>query len=91
MRADGKLTAALCERITGDPSDLGLRLDGDGNPVESFPDPTGQVHFVTTARPHEGALYLVSIQNDASTGAVRSDRRRTGVVRLTRFDSNRSP
>lgn len=64
-RLYGKLPAALRGRVSGEPYGLVLRLDGDGEVVESLHDPTGGVHFVTSATPHEGALYLGSLQDDA--------------------------
>ena len=64
-RLYGLLPAAVRERVSGDPYGLVLRLDGDGRVVESLHDPTGDVHFVTSATPHEGTLYLGSLQDDA--------------------------
>lgn len=64
-RLYGRLPASLRERVSGDPYGLVLRLDGEGEVVESLHDPTGEVHFVTSATPHEGALYLGSLQDDA--------------------------
>ncbi|HKJ57756.1 MAG TPA: SMP-30/gluconolactonase/LRE family protein [Halobacteriales archaeon] len=64
-RLYGLLPDAVRERVSGDPYGLVLRLDGDGDVVESHHDPTGDVHFVTSATPHDGALYLGSLQDDA--------------------------
>lgn len=54
----GKLPEAVLEQVSGDPYGLVLRLDADGEVVESLHDPTGGVFGVTSATPHEGALYL---------------------------------
>lgn len=54
----GKLPEAAIERLGGDPYGLVLKLDADGSIVDSVHDPTGRVHGVTSATPHEGALYL---------------------------------
>ena len=57
IRQLGKLPASATE-IDVDPYGLVLRLDEDGDVVESLHDPGGGVFGVTSATQHEGALYL---------------------------------
>jgi sugar lactone lactonase YvrE len=57
----GKLPKSVLESISGEPYGLVLRLDADGDVVESLHDPEGDVFGVTSATPHEGALYLGSL------------------------------
>jgi len=57
----GKLPKAAMEQIEGDPYGLVLRLDDEGEVVESLHDPEGDVFGVTSATPREGALYLGSL------------------------------
>ena len=57
IRQLGKLPASATE-LDIDPYGLVLRLDGDGNVVESLHDPEGGTFGVTSATQHEGALYL---------------------------------
>jgi sugar lactone lactonase YvrE len=63
----GKLPTAAMERIEGDPYGLVLRLDADGEVVESLHDPDGVVFGVTSATPRNGALYLGSLFGDRVT------------------------
>lgn len=57
----GKLPEAVLEQVSGDAYGLVLRLDSAGNIIESLHDPTGGVFGVTSATPHDGALYLGSL------------------------------
>lgn len=57
----GKLPEAVLEQVSGDPYGLVLKLNADGDVVDSLHDPTGHVHHVTSATPHDGALYLGSL------------------------------
>ena len=57
VRQLGRLPESATE-IDVDPYGLVLRLDEDGNVVESLHDPEGGVFGVTSATPHDGALYL---------------------------------
>ena len=57
----GKLPETVLEQVSGDAYGLVLRLDSAGNIVESLHDPTGGVFGVTSATPHDGALYLGSL------------------------------
>lgn len=61
----GVLPKAAMEAIEGDPYGLVLRLDGSGEVVESLHDPSGEVFGITSATPHEGALYLGSLFGSA--------------------------
>ena len=47
--------------MSGDPYGLVLRLDEGGGIVDSLHDPGGRVFGVTSATPHDGALYLGSL------------------------------
>jgi sugar lactone lactonase YvrE len=60
----GKLPEAVLAQVSGDAYGLVLKLDDDGTVVDSLHDPTGGVHGVTSATPHEGALYLGSLFGD---------------------------
>ena len=44
-----------------------LRLDAYGEVVESLHDPDGVVYGVTSATPHDGALYLGSLFGERVT------------------------
>ncbi|MFW5964458.1 MAG: SMP-30/gluconolactonase/LRE family protein [Natronomonas sp.] len=57
----GKFPEAVLEQVSGDAYGLVLRLDSTGDIVESLHDPTGGVFGVTSATPHDGALYLGSL------------------------------
>lgn len=57
----GKLPKSIAEKVSGDPYGLVLRLDEDGEIIDSLHDPEGDVFGVTSATPHEGALYLGSL------------------------------
>ncbi|WP_255148679.1 SMP-30/gluconolactonase/LRE family protein [Halorarius halobius] len=57
----GKLPEAVLAQVSGDPYGLVLKLDESGEVVDSLHDPTGRVHGVTSATPHDGALYLGSL------------------------------
>lgn len=57
----GKLPEAVLAQVSGDPYGLVLKLDASGEVVDSLHDPTGGVHGVTSATPHDGALYLGSL------------------------------
>ncbi|WP_255197292.1 SMP-30/gluconolactonase/LRE family protein [Halorarius litoreus] len=63
----GKFPEAVIEQVSGDPYGLVLKLDADGEVTDSLHDPTGRVHGVTSATPHEGALYLGSLFGDHVT------------------------
>ena len=39
-------------------------MDADGEITGSHHDPSGRVHYVTSVTPHEGALYLGSLEGD---------------------------
>lgn len=60
----GRLPVWLLERTLPDPYGLVLQMDADGEIHHSLHDPTGGTAFITSAIPHEGALYLGSIQAD---------------------------
>ena len=64
-RQIGKLPEAVAELLSGDPYGLVLQLDEDGTVVDSLHDPTGGVHGVTSATPHEGALYVGTLFGDS--------------------------
>jgi hypothetical protein len=66
VRQVGKLPPSATE-IDIEPYGLVLRLDGDGNVVESLHDPDGGVFGITSATPHEGALYLGSLFGSSVT------------------------
>ena len=57
----------MIQRIEGDPYGLVLRLDADGEIVESLHDTDGVVFDVTSATPHDGALYLGSLFGERVT------------------------
>ncbi|MFD1514214.1 SMP-30/gluconolactonase/LRE family protein [Halomarina rubra] len=57
IRQLGKLPDSATE-IDIEPYGLVVRFDEDGNVVESLHDPDGDVFGVTSATPHDGALYL---------------------------------
>jgi sugar lactone lactonase YvrE len=57
----GTLPRAALEQVSGDPYGLVLRLDEGGGIVDSLHDPDGRVFGVTSATPHDGALYLGSL------------------------------
>jgi sugar lactone lactonase YvrE len=63
----GKLPTAAIQQIEGDPYGLVLRLDADGEVVESLHDPDAVVYGVTSATPHDGALYLGSLFGERVT------------------------
>ncbi|NHN60801.1 MULTISPECIES: SMP-30/gluconolactonase/LRE family protein [Halorussus] len=58
VRQLGKLPESVLGQVAGEPYGLVLRLDADGDVVESLHDPTGGVFGVTSATPRDGALYL---------------------------------
>jgi sugar lactone lactonase YvrE len=58
VRQLGRLPQSVLGQVSGDPYGLVLRMDADGEVVESLHDPTGNVFGITSATPHEGALYL---------------------------------
>jgi sugar lactone lactonase YvrE len=60
----GKFPAALFESISIDPYGLVLRLDADGEVVDSLHDPAGDVYGITSATPRGDALYLGSLFSD---------------------------
>ncbi|MFC5970165.1 SMP-30/gluconolactonase/LRE family protein [Halomarina salina] len=60
VRQLGKLPASATE-IDVEPYGLVLRLDEDGDVVESLHDPGGDTFGVTSATTHDGALYLGSL------------------------------
>lgn len=66
-RQFGKLPKAAMEQISGDPYGLVLRLDDEGEIVESLHDPDGVVFGVTSATPADGALYLGSLFGERVT------------------------
>ena len=57
----GKLPKAALQQVSGDPYGLVLRLDEDGEVLDSLHDPEGDVFGVTSATPRAGALYLGSL------------------------------
>lgn len=57
----GKLPKAVLGQVSGDAYGLVLRLDADGEVVDSLHDPDGGVFGVTSATPRDGALYLGSL------------------------------
>lgn len=63
----GKFPEALFESISVDPYGLVLRLDADGEVVDSLHDPAGDVFGITSATPHEDALYLGSLFGERVT------------------------
>jgi sugar lactone lactonase YvrE len=64
VRQLGKLPDRVLAGVDGDDYGLLLRLNEEGAVVDSHHDPTGGVFGVTSATPHEGALYLGSLWND---------------------------
>lgn len=54
----GKLPESAVGALGIDHYGLVLRMAADGEILESLHDPTGDVYGVTSATPHEGALYL---------------------------------
>lgn len=54
----GKLPESVLGQLSGDPYGLVLHLDENGEVIESLHDPEGDVFGVTSATPHQGALYL---------------------------------
>ena len=64
VRQLGKLPDSLLAQVDGDDYGLVLRLNEEGAIVDSYHDPAGEVFGVTSATPHEGALYLGSLWND---------------------------
>ena len=57
----GKLPKSVLESISGEPYGLVLRLDDDGELVDSLHDTEGDVFGVTSATPRDGSLYLGSL------------------------------
>jgi sugar lactone lactonase YvrE len=57
----GKLPKFVLGQVNGDAYGLVLRLNADGEVIESLHDPDGDVFGVTSATPHDGALYLGSL------------------------------
>jgi sugar lactone lactonase YvrE len=57
----GKLPKPAMQQIEGDPYGLVVRLDGDGEVIESLHDPDGGVFGVTSATPRGESLYLGSL------------------------------
>ena len=55
----------MAEQLSGEPYGLVLQLDDEGRVVDSLHDPTGGVHGVTSATPHEGALYVGTLFGDS--------------------------
>lgn len=66
-RQFGKLPEFLIERVSGDDYGLVLHLNEDGEVIESLHDPDGDVFGVTSATPHDGALYLGSLFSERVT------------------------
>jgi sugar lactone lactonase YvrE len=58
VRQLGKLPPAALNALDIDPYGLVLRVDADGTVLGSLHDPDGSVYGVTSATPHDGALYL---------------------------------
>jgi sugar lactone lactonase YvrE len=58
IRQLGKLPPAVLDVAATGSYGLLLRVDAEGEIVESLHDPTGRVFGITSATPHEGALYL---------------------------------
>lgn len=64
VRQFGRLPQWVVEHVSPEPYGLVLRVDGEGSVVESLHDPTGEVFYVTSATPHQGALYLGTLTGD---------------------------
>jgi hypothetical protein len=67
MRQLGKLRKSAMQRIEGDPYGLVLQLRSDGEIIDSLHDPDGVVFGITSATPHDGALYLGSLFGERVT------------------------
>jgi sugar lactone lactonase YvrE len=63
----GKLPKAALEQVSGDPYGLVLRLDEDGEIIDSLHDPEGEVFGITSATPRNGSLYLGSLFGERVT------------------------
>jgi len=64
VRQLGKLPDSVLAQVDGEDYGLLLRLNEEGAVVDSHHDPTGGVFGVTSATPHEGAVYLGSLWAD---------------------------
>lgn len=64
VRQMGRLPRSVMARVTPDPYGLVLRMAADGELLDSHHDPTGTVHYVTSATQREGALYLGTLVGD---------------------------
>jgi sugar lactone lactonase YvrE len=65
VRQFSRLPQSAMELISPDPYGLVLQMDADGNVVDSLHDPDGEVYYVTSATPQDGALYLGTLVGDA--------------------------
>jgi len=70
VRQLGRLPESVLGAVSPDPYGLVLQMDADGEILDSLHDPSGAVHYVTSATEHEGALYLGTLVGD---GVVRYD------------------
>lgn len=57
-RQFGKFPERVMGKLSGEPYGLVLRLDETGTITGSLHDPTGGIAGITSATPHDGALYL---------------------------------
>jgi sugar lactone lactonase YvrE len=64
VRQMGRLPRSVMGQVTPDPYGLVVEMDADGDIVDSHHDPTGSVHYVTSATPQDGALYLGTLVGD---------------------------
>lgn len=64
VRQVGRLPEWVMAAVSPDAYGLVLEVGGDGEIRDSLHDPTGGVHYVTSATPHEGSLYLGTLVGD---------------------------
>jgi sugar lactone lactonase YvrE len=64
VRQVGRLPEWVLASVSPDAYGLVLEMDADGEITGSMHDPTGGVHYVTSATPREGALYLGTLVGD---------------------------
>jgi len=65
IRQVGRLPQWVLASVSPDRYGLVLQVDEEGEVVDSLHDPSGAVHYVTSATPHDGALYLGTLVGDA--------------------------